>query len=74
MIHYASVKSTTARADTERFGIFSVFQKCVGRGILVIEVADSWPVCHEFEPSTAEDPSCWGAMHVKSGDAQTSFR
>ncbi|GFU91614.1 hypothetical protein TNCV_2543761 [Trichonephila clavipes] len=29
-------------------------------------VKDPWLTCHEFEPSTAEDPSCWGAMHVKS--------
>ncbi|GFX17151.1 hypothetical protein TNCV_4266771 [Trichonephila clavipes] len=27
-------------------------------GSLVVKVADSCPACHEFEPSTAEDPSC----------------
>ncbi|GFW13640.1 hypothetical protein TNCV_1211061 [Trichonephila clavipes] len=35
---------------------------------------DSWPVCHEFEPSTVEDPPCRGAMHVKPFEAQTSSR
>ncbi|GFU03590.1 hypothetical protein TNCV_3399241 [Trichonephila clavipes] len=36
-----------------------------GRGILVVKVKDSWPTCYMFEPSTAEDPSCSGARHVK---------
>ncbi|GFU21363.1 hypothetical protein TNCV_2434771 [Trichonephila clavipes] len=27
---------------------------------------DSWPACHEFEPSANEDPSCREAMHVNS--------
>ncbi|GFW17597.1 hypothetical protein TNCV_2651551 [Trichonephila clavipes] len=27
---------------------------------------DSWPACHEFEPSAAEDPSCRKAMHVEA--------
>ncbi|GFV87817.1 hypothetical protein TNCV_780991 [Trichonephila clavipes] len=27
---------------------------------------DSWLACHEFEPSSIEDPSCRGAMDVKS--------
>ncbi|GFV15872.1 hypothetical protein TNCV_988551 [Trichonephila clavipes] len=31
--------------------------------------------CHEFKPSTAEDPPCRGElMHVKSVEAQTSTR
>ncbi|GFX14860.1 hypothetical protein TNCV_1486021 [Trichonephila clavipes] len=29
-------------------------------------ITKSWLVCHEFEPSTTEDPPCWGAIHVKS--------
>ncbi|GFW18847.1 hypothetical protein TNCV_5133001 [Trichonephila clavipes] len=36
------------------------------RGSLVVKVMDSWLVCHEFEPSSIEDPPCRGAMHVKS--------
>ncbi|GFW95482.1 uncharacterized protein TNCV_1721841 [Trichonephila clavipes] len=36
-----------------------------GRDSLVVKVTDSWSDCHEFEPSTAEDPPCRGAMHVK---------
>ncbi|GFV19421.1 hypothetical protein TNCV_3663541 [Trichonephila clavipes] len=43
-----------------------------GRGSLVVKVTDSWPVCHEFEPRTAEDPLCSRVMHVKSVDTQTS--
>ncbi|GFW43593.1 hypothetical protein TNCV_4769451 [Trichonephila clavipes] len=39
------------------------------RGSLVIKVTDLWPTCDEFEPSTAEDPPCSGAMHVKSVDS-----
>ncbi|GFW41247.1 hypothetical protein TNCV_1002401 [Trichonephila clavipes] len=42
------------------------FQIRCGRGSLVVKVTDSWPECHEFEPSTAEDPPCMEAMHVKS--------
>ncbi|GFV67865.1 uncharacterized protein TNCV_926311 [Trichonephila clavipes] len=26
----------------------------------------SWLACHKLEPSTAKDPPCRGAMHVKS--------
>ncbi|GFU00825.1 transducin-like enhancer protein 3-A [Trichonephila clavipes] len=37
-----------------------------GRGSLVVKVMDSLPACHEFEPSTTKDPSCRGAIHVKS--------
>ncbi|GFV48160.1 hypothetical protein TNCV_3554391 [Trichonephila clavipes] len=33
---------------------------------------DSWPACHEFKPSTAEDPPCKGLMHVKSVLTQSS--
>ncbi|GFV73425.1 hypothetical protein TNCV_3389411 [Trichonephila clavipes] len=25
-------------------------------GNLVVKITSSWPACHEFEPSTAEDP------------------
>ncbi|GFX62570.1 hypothetical protein TNCV_4867331 [Trichonephila clavipes] len=31
---------------------FSVF------GSLVVKATDSWPVCHDFEPGTTEDPPC----------------
>ncbi|GFX36553.1 uncharacterized protein TNCV_2031341 [Trichonephila clavipes] len=27
---------------------------------------NSWPACHELEPSAIEDPSCRGAMYIKS--------
>ncbi|GFX78446.1 hypothetical protein TNCV_1295121 [Trichonephila clavipes] len=30
------------------------------RGSLVVKVKESWLVCHEFEPSDAEDPPCRG--------------
>ncbi|GFX51897.1 hypothetical protein TNCV_3063151 [Trichonephila clavipes] len=36
------------------------------RGSLKVKVADWWPVCHEFELSTSEDPLCRGTKHVKS--------
>ncbi|GFX15138.1 hypothetical protein TNCV_2480521 [Trichonephila clavipes] len=45
-----------------------------GLGSLRVKVTDSRTVCYEFEPSTTEDPPCWGAMHVKSVDAQMSSR
>ncbi|GFU20717.1 hypothetical protein TNCV_3176541 [Trichonephila clavipes] len=32
----------------------------ISRGYLVVKVTDSWLVCHEFKPSTAEDPPCRG--------------
>ncbi|GFU97848.1 hypothetical protein TNCV_4494421 [Trichonephila clavipes] len=41
---------------------------------LVVKVSDLWLVCHEFEPSTKEDPPFTGAMPVKSVEAQTSSR
>ncbi|GFU57557.1 hypothetical protein TNCV_3637191 [Trichonephila clavipes] len=31
-----------------------------GRGSLDVKVMNSWSACHEFEPSTAEDPPCRG--------------
>ncbi|GFT57265.1 hypothetical protein TNCV_1692591 [Trichonephila clavipes] len=43
------------------------------RGILVTKVTDSWPACHEFESSAAEDPPCRGAMHVKSAESTNVF-
>ncbi|GFW89979.1 hypothetical protein TNCV_3741651 [Trichonephila clavipes] len=45
-----------------------------GRRSLVVKITDSWPVCHELEPSTAEEPPCRGAMHVKSVAVQMSSR
>ncbi|GFT58509.1 transposable element Tcb2 transposase [Trichonephila clavipes] len=29
-----------------------------GSGCLMVKVTDSWLECHDFEPSTAEDPPC----------------
>ncbi|GFY00299.1 hypothetical protein TNCV_4711011 [Trichonephila clavipes] len=37
----------------------------------VVKVTDLWPTCHEFMPSTPEDPPCREAMHGKSVKAQT---
>ncbi|GFW75203.1 hypothetical protein TNCV_449071 [Trichonephila clavipes] len=31
-----------------------------GRGCLVVKATDSCLACHEFEPSTTEDPPCRG--------------
>ncbi|GFW18419.1 hypothetical protein TNCV_1184471 [Trichonephila clavipes] len=39
---------------------------------VVDKVTDTWPACHEFEPSTTEDMSCREAMYVKSVEAQMS--
>ncbi|GFV32381.1 hypothetical protein TNCV_1676671 [Trichonephila clavipes] len=36
------------------------------RSSSVVKVTDSWLACHEFEPSTTDDPPCRGAMSVKS--------
>ncbi|GFV37515.1 uncharacterized protein TNCV_127261 [Trichonephila clavipes] len=36
------------------------------RGSQVVKLTDSWPACHEFEPSTTEDQPCRVAMYVKS--------
>ncbi|GFW18296.1 hypothetical protein TNCV_4008351 [Trichonephila clavipes] len=56
-------------------GNFSDYQKRKGAlGSLVVKVTDSWPACHEFDPSTAEDPPFRRAMHVNLTRAQTSFR
>ncbi|GFY27932.1 hypothetical protein TNCV_4562861 [Trichonephila clavipes] len=41
---------------------------------LVAKVTDSWPVCHEFGSSTAEDSPCRALMHVKSVEAQMFSR
>ncbi|GFU84699.1 hypothetical protein TNCV_2126401 [Trichonephila clavipes] len=32
-----------------------------GRGSLVVKVTDSRPACHEFDPSTAQDPPLKGS-------------
>ncbi|GFU16090.1 uncharacterized protein TNCV_1300371 [Trichonephila clavipes] len=37
-----------------------------GRGSLVVKVTNSWPACHVFQPSTVEDPPCWGSMHFET--------
>ncbi|GFW60207.1 hypothetical protein TNCV_1842881 [Trichonephila clavipes] len=44
------------------------------RSSLEVKEMDLWPACHEFEPSTAEDPPRRGLMHVKSVETQTSSR
>ncbi|GFV15607.1 hypothetical protein TNCV_4836331 [Trichonephila clavipes] len=36
-------------------------------------VTDSWAACRELEPSTAEDPPCSGARHVKSVKSSNAF-
>ncbi|GFW33326.1 hypothetical protein TNCV_2860031 [Trichonephila clavipes] len=36
----------------------------MGWGNLVVKVTDSWVTYHEFEPSTAEDPSCRKGQRV----------
>ncbi|GFT84695.1 hypothetical protein TNCV_2767121 [Trichonephila clavipes] len=46
-------------------------KKLRDHGSLVVKVTDSWPTCHEFEPSTTEDPSCSGRWTV---EAETSSR
>ncbi|GFV28501.1 hypothetical protein TNCV_3984521 [Trichonephila clavipes] len=35
-----------------------------GRGSLVVKVTDSGQVCHEFKPSTAQDPPCTGRQSM----------
>ncbi|GFU52434.1 hypothetical protein TNCV_193071 [Trichonephila clavipes] len=47
-----------------------------GHGSLVTKVAHSWPVSHEFKPSTVEDPSVYEGVTsvVTSVEAQTSSR
>ncbi|GFU83973.1 uncharacterized protein TNCV_560991 [Trichonephila clavipes] len=42
------------------------FRVLARHGSLVVKVTDSWPACQEFEPSTAENPPCRGATHIKS--------
>ncbi|GFU00638.1 hypothetical protein TNCV_4818051 [Trichonephila clavipes] len=43
-----------------------------GRSSLEVKVTDSWLECHELEPSTAEDPPCWGRSTLNLLRAQTS--
>ncbi|GFV65322.1 transposable element Tc3 transposase [Trichonephila clavipes] len=40
-------------------------------GSLVVKVTDSWLVCHEFEPSTTEDPLCRDRCTLHLSRAQT---
>ncbi|GFX98589.1 hypothetical protein TNCV_1501671 [Trichonephila clavipes] len=37
---------------------------------------DSWSACHEFEPSTAEDPPCRGGRYTLNAyvESETSSR
>ncbi|GFX23484.1 hypothetical protein TNCV_3769601 [Trichonephila clavipes] len=39
-----------------------------------VEVTDSQPACHEFQPSYSEDLPCREEMHLKSVEAQMSSR
>ncbi|GFW92595.1 hypothetical protein TNCV_519121 [Trichonephila clavipes] len=39
---------------------------------LVFKLTDTWMACHDFEPCSAEDPPCRGAILIKSIEAQTS--
>ncbi|GFT42328.1 hypothetical protein TNCV_1786301 [Trichonephila clavipes] len=55
-------------------GVVFVTQPWFKMTSLVVKVTDSWPACHEFESSTAEDLPYMGAVHVKSVEAQTSSR
>ncbi|GFV01834.1 hypothetical protein TNCV_2550881 [Trichonephila clavipes] len=46
-----------------------------GRDSLVVKITDLRLACHEFEPIAAEHPPCkMIPIHVKSEEAQTSFR
>ncbi|GFY10671.1 hypothetical protein TNCV_2194921 [Trichonephila clavipes] len=58
----------------DRHAIKILLTNIYGRGSLVVKVTDSCPTCHEFQPSTSEDPPCRGVMHVKSIEDQTSTR
>ncbi|GFT46102.1 hypothetical protein TNCV_2812171 [Trichonephila clavipes] len=54
---------------------YSIFhQKFSGHGCQVVKVTDSRPACHEFEPSTAEDPPCRERCALNLPRAQTSSR
>ncbi|GFW72497.1 hypothetical protein TNCV_3797251 [Trichonephila clavipes] len=56
-------------------GIVRLLEKLGGRrrDSLGVKVMDSWPACHEFEPSTTEDSPCGGVMDIKS-ESQMSSR
>ncbi|GFW64785.1 hypothetical protein TNCV_4450871 [Trichonephila clavipes] len=41
----------------------------LGHGSLVVMVTYSWPTCHEFEPSAAENPA--DSPHGKRFEVQT---
>ncbi|GFX11404.1 hypothetical protein TNCV_2804651 [Trichonephila clavipes] len=45
-----------------------------GRGSLVVKVTDSYPACHEFDTSFAEDPPGRRLMHVKSVESSNVLR
>ncbi|GFX52054.1 hypothetical protein TNCV_4653831 [Trichonephila clavipes] len=44
-----------------------------GHGNLVVKVTDSWPACHDFEPSTPKDAPCRVAMHFKSAESSNAL-
>ncbi|GFY34956.1 hypothetical protein TNCV_155291 [Trichonephila clavipes] len=43
-----------------------------GRGSLVVKETDSWPACHKFEPSTADNPPRRERCTLNLSRAQTS--
>ncbi|GFW11556.1 hypothetical protein TNCV_3810751 [Trichonephila clavipes] len=51
-----NVELRCQRAGASQVYLFSF--NWSGRSSLVVKVTDSRPACHEFMPSTAEDPSC----------------
>ncbi|GFS53527.1 uncharacterized protein TNCV_1280641 [Trichonephila clavipes] len=50
---------------------FFLRQSSCGRGSRVVKISDRGWLCHEFEPSTAKDPPCSAAMHVKSVESSS---
>ncbi|GFW18695.1 hypothetical protein TNCV_1369491 [Trichonephila clavipes] len=52
----------------------TMVQNCEGCGSLVVKVTNSWSTCHEFKPTTPEDPPCRGVMQLNLSRAQTSSR
>ncbi|GFT48164.1 hypothetical protein TNCV_1001381 [Trichonephila clavipes] len=50
----AGISSSNHHADVRALSLAD------GHGSVVVKVVDLWLECHEFEPSTAEDPPCGG--------------
>ncbi|GFW15105.1 hypothetical protein TNCV_172521 [Trichonephila clavipes] len=43
-----------------------------GRSSRVVKVSDRASPCHEFEPSTTQDPPCREAMHILKENLRAS--